>query len=108
MCEGIGPRFAGVEEALGQVLFPALLGEPGTEPTLQHQRLRRIGAKEGGVGIRDPTATAERCHTASVECTSLLVKSLLGEARWSLYDHAVCSSRGRLAGARRAQGRGGH
>ena len=100
MVAGVGEKFAPIEEAISDTFFPALAGGADGELTEQHQRLRRIGAKEGGLGIRSPLETAERCHRTSSRCTSVLVGSLLGRCEWSLEEHMEKAALGRKAGVR--------
>lgn len=100
MCAGVGPRFAPVEEAIASTFFPQLTGGDADELTEHHQRLRSIGAKAGGVGIRNPVHTADRCNATSVACTRVLVDALLKRGEWSLDRHMKCARNGRLRGVR--------
>ena len=92
MVEGIGPKFEPVEAAIASRFFPALLGSDD-DIAPWHQKLRSIGAKEGGLGLRNPVVTAPRCRELSRKCTDLLVMSILDGREFSL-ERYMESARG--------------
>jgi hypothetical protein len=65
--------FAPVEEALQKVFLPALFQEPEVGE-LRH--LLSLAVSQAGVGISNPTLTADDAHRTSVACTSHLSTTL--------------------------------
>ena len=68
--------FEPVENALRNHFVPALLGD-GNEVEHDLRILTSLGVKQAGVGIADPTATADACFAASEAATMALTKALL-------------------------------
>jgi len=94
----IGPAFAPVEDAISTHFLPALIGKDPDTPTPPDLRqLLSLPVKFAGIGVTDPTASADNHHHTSTDCTSLLTKSLLGQTAFSLTDHKSTMRQGRSA-----------
>ena len=94
----IGPAFAPVENAISSCFLPALLGkDPDTPTPTDLRKLLSLPVKFSGIGVPDPTASADNHHATSTECTSLLTTSLLGQTTFCLADHKSTMSQGRSA-----------
>jgi len=93
---GTGPAFAPVESALRDLFLPALLGASPSAPldeTIRHQSC--LSTKFAGLGVPDPTQTADECHMASVRGTAVLAASLLRGVKLDAGAHSAQVSNGR-------------
>ncbi len=66
-----------VERALRKELLPAFLGVDECDVSNSFRELLALAIKRGGMGIRNPMATAEEFYDTSVSCTSYLVETLI-------------------------------
>jgi hypothetical protein len=94
---GIGDRFAEVEEAQTKDFLPALLGESGPVPD-SLRTLAGLGTDSAGIGLPDPSSTADRNHAASVESAAVLTASLLEGAHLDQALHRSQAAKGRILG----------
>eukprot|EP00978_Attheya_sp_CCMP212_P031803 scaffold121609_cov39-Attheya_sp.AAC.1 len=92
-----GGEFSKVEAALTEVFLPALFGE--TTPTCSH--LRKVTALpvkvSGGLSIPNAKYSATKIFSMLVDCCSLLVNVIMGQATWSHLDHKVTLKQAREA-----------
>ena len=72
---GIGHLFASVEKALAEDFLPALLGA-SVEEVAKMRALLALPVKFAGLGVPDPTKTADGCYMASRGCTKVLADSI--------------------------------
>ena len=94
----IGSAFAPVEDAISSCFLPALLGkDPDTPTPTDLRKLLSLPVKFSGIGVPDPTASADNHNATSTECTSLLTTSLLGQTTFNLADHKSTMKQGRSA-----------
>ncbi|KAL7461468.1 hypothetical protein ACHAXS_001898, partial [Conticribra weissflogii] len=85
---GIAQALAPVEAAIRSDFLPALFG--GTTPMSIDDDFRRLlghSVKMGGIGIRDPTKTADRLFEASKEATAHLAANLAVNAEFAVETH---------------------
>jgi hypothetical protein len=72
----LGHEFAPVEKAMRDVFLPALLGDP-LPATDRIRDQASLSTKFAGLGLPNPTETAEANYMASQMSTSVLAKSLI-------------------------------
>jgi hypothetical protein len=72
----ITQAFAPLESAITHIFLPALLNSTVEEAT-KLRPLIALPVRKGGLGILDPTTTAEHCYSASTAATSPLTESLI-------------------------------
>jgi hypothetical protein len=82
---GVAERFRPIEEALAGTFLPALLATAAADVAPLRDQFA-LSVRHAGMGIPDPTQTAERCFASSEDCASTLTASLL--ARETLDTHA--------------------
>ena len=92
---GIGDAFGPVEEAICKDFLPKLFGVESITDDLR--ALTCFSVKRTGLGIPDPTTTAERCHDTSAETCEVLTASMVEGVGLSWTDHRKCA---RTAAAR--------
>ena len=92
---GVGAYFALVEEALREVLLPALLW--GLTEGLPRRENTRLPVKQAGLAIPDPLLTAPENWTASCIIKGHLVLALRGQTIIRTADHTACLRGRRLA-----------
>ena len=80
-------KFIPLEEALVDKFIPQLFG---VEVTLDDRQLFELPVRNAGLGISNPTSTAEVVHKTSVQCTKLLVNSLCGKGTFDIRAHVDC------------------
>lgn len=68
--------FGPIEDVFAGTFLPSLLAEDRPGITSLRSQLT-LPVRQTGLGVPDPTATADHCYTASKACTSLLTASLL-------------------------------
>ena len=66
---GVGPLFQPLEDAIRNKLLPELCGRQVSD---SERRLMALPYRYGGLGVLDPTQTAEREYSASIRITSSL------------------------------------
>ncbi len=79
-----GAAFQPVEDAIRTVFLPALL--QATEAECQRE-LSTVSVSQAGLGLPDPTQSAEACFAASEACTGHLVASLREGTPLSANEH---------------------
>ena len=72
---GSGSLYAPIEKAITKVFLPAVLGQATIGQTMRKQTA--LAVKRAGLGIPNPTTTTGDNYSASVNCSKLLVESLL-------------------------------
>jgi len=87
---GVGPHLQPIEDAIHQVLIPALLTMPPEQVAPDFRRLLANSVKKGGLGLRNPVASADRLYQASKEATAVLVKSLREGGELDSVEHRQC------------------
>lgn len=91
-----GEAFAPLEQTIRERFLPALVGEKDA-PGEALRLLTRLGVKSAGLGILDPTLTAETNHASSLALTNLATDSLLSSAPLSVATHQSHARERRLA-----------
>ena len=71
----VAESFAPIEEALAEGFLPALLKE-SVEGVAKLRELLALPVRMAGLGVPNPTVTADACYRASLSCTETLTKSL--------------------------------
>ena len=85
--DGIQDSFAPIEDAISSTFLPALLNAPPDQPTSLRDLLA-LPVKYGGIGLVNPTTTAERHHHRSTTCTSVLADAIISNNdEWVYLDH---------------------
>ena len=72
---GSGSLYAPIENEITKDFLPALLGQATIGQTMRNQTA--LAVKQAGLGIPNPTTTMEDNSSASINCSELLVESLL-------------------------------
>ena len=101
---GISEKFAPVEKALAEEFLPALLGAT-VEEIAEQRDLLALPVKFAGLGIPDPTKTAEGCFLASQSCTKVLADSIQSGADLDTmeYCRSVKEARREVVNSRKAK-----
>ena len=81
---GSGASFQPIEDALRDVFIPALLQGA---PAKTQRELTSPAVRHAGLGIPDPTSTAEANYTTSVACATLLTRSLRARKNLDAHQH---------------------
>jgi hypothetical protein len=89
-----GPSFAPLEDALADFFLPSLLQEAAS-PDATFRELLALPVRRAGLGVPDPQLTADRCHTASLACTSMLARTLRTRRDLDVNAHAADASKHR-------------
>ena len=75
-----------IEEALEEAFIPALFGE--SDPAIARLRIQlSLAVKKAGLGIPNPTLTAQQNHSASKQVTASLTTSLLERSELNTSDY---------------------
>ena len=82
---GCGPWFAPVEQALTERFLPSLLKIP--KVTTEQRQLYALPVKFGGLGLPDPTSTADATFATSRAATEHLGEAIRGRHKLCLPDH---------------------
>jgi hypothetical protein len=83
---GCGAAFQPIEDALRDVFIPALLqGDPAETQREQTS----LAVRHAGLGIPDPTSTAEANYSTSVACARLLTRSLRAGRNLDAHQHSA-------------------
>jgi hypothetical protein len=91
---GVADRFGPIEEALAGTFIPALLATEAAEvATLRAQFA--LSVRHAGMGIPDPTQTAERCFASWEDCASTLTASLLARDTLDTNAYVIDAARRR-------------
>jgi hypothetical protein len=90
---GCGLWFAPIEEALTERFLPTLLQVPQISPELR--RLYALPVKFGGLGIPDPTRTADAAFATSQAATEHLCDAIRGFVPLRLPDHQAAMRQAR-------------
>ena len=93
---GTGKYFGPVERAIRDVFLPNLFGETAISDELREATT--LGVKCTGLGLPDPTTTAERCFEVSRKSCGVLTESLLDGDTLSWADHRKCTRDAARAG----------
>ena len=72
---GSGSLYTPIEKVITEDFLPALLGQATTGQTMRNQTA--LAVKRAGLGIPNPTTTTGENYSASIDCSELLVESLL-------------------------------
>ena len=98
----VGLRFAPLESALAEIFLPALFGA-SVEEIAKMRNILALPVKFAGLGIPDPSNSAEVCYLASKSCTSELSVSILGGGALdvSAYGKSVKNERREIVKARK-------
>ena len=72
---GSGNLYAPIEKAITEDFLPALLGQANIGQTIRDQTA--LAVKRAGLGIPNPTTTTGDNYSASIDCSKLLVESVL-------------------------------
>ena len=90
---GCGPWFEPVEQALSVRFLPALLRLERVSPEMR--QLFALPVKFGGLGLPDPTRTADDAYATSCAATAHLREAIKGLLPLRLPDHQAAISRAR-------------
>ena len=82
---GCGPWFAPIEQALSERFLPALLRQERVSPAMR--QLYALPVKFGGLGLPDPTRTADAAYATSCAATTHLCEAIRGVRPLRLPDH---------------------
>ena len=74
-----------VEAAVCSKFLPALLGVQSIDDDFRS--LLSNGVKQAGIGIKDPTTTADALYSSSCSATNLLVEAMLQNSQLDLIEH---------------------
>jgi hypothetical protein len=80
ICPGISDEFHQVEAAVTKSFLPALLGDKTATPAALREVIA-LSVRRAGMGIPDPSRTADRQYSASKEVTAQLTASLVKRER---------------------------
>ena len=83
---GCGAAFQPIEDALRDVFIPALLQGA---PAETQRELTSLAVRHAGLGIPDPTCTAEANYSTSVACARLLARSLRAGRNLDAHQHSA-------------------
>ena len=93
--DGIVDEFGPIEQALSATFLPSLLEASPDQPA-SLRALMALPIKFGGAGLPNPTVTADRHHTTSSSCTSVLSEAILrNTAEWTYMDHSRMMTEGK-------------
>ena len=90
---GCGPWFAPIEQALVERFLPALLRLEHVSPELR--QLYALPVKFGGLGLPDPTCTADAAYATSCAATAHLCEAIRGVQPLRLPEHQEVMRRAR-------------
>lgn len=76
--------FLQLEEALRNTFLPAMFGGPISH---EERALFSLPANKGGIGIRDPTTTADLLYNTSRNCTTAIQESIQHKGAYKRSDH---------------------
>ena len=79
--KGLSP----VEAAIHLKFLPALLGVVSIDDDFRS--LLSNGVKQAGIGIKDPTTTADDLYSSSCSAMNLLVEAMLQKSQLDLIEH---------------------
>ena len=82
--ESAGTEYQDLEEATTVHSIPAILGWTVTEA---ERSMISLPVREGGLGISNPTKTAEVNYKTAKASTQHLAKALLGQEKWNPVQH---------------------
>ena len=83
----IGHLFTPLEDAIREKLIPALIGRKISD---LERRIFALPVRHGGIGISNPTTTAEIEYNISATITDDLTKTIIAQAKdFSNFDHAL-------------------
>ena len=74
-----------IEAAICSKFLPALLGVDSIDDDFRS--LLCNGVKQAGIGIKDPTTTADALYSSSCSATNLLVEAMLQNSQLDLIEH---------------------
>ena len=87
---GIAPLLEPIETAIREELLPALFDVPADKIGGEFRETLGLSVRNGGIGVRNPIATADRAYSTSRAASSFVVATLLGHAVFHPVDHAKC------------------
>ena len=83
----IGHLFAPLEEAIRERLIPVLVGRKISD---HERRILALPVRLGGIGISNPTTTAEMEYNISASITEDLTNTIIAQAKdFTNFDHAL-------------------
>ena len=74
--EGISSLFTPLEDAIRSSLIPAILGHGIND---DERNILALPLRYGGIGIQNPTTTADREYAASIKITEQLTELIINQ-----------------------------
>ena len=88
-----GKLYAPLEAVIAEEFLPALLN--GQRPTAEERELYSMPVKYGGLGISDPTVTADSAFATSRAASDHLAAAIKGEGEFNIAQHQQCGREAR-------------
>jgi hypothetical protein len=81
-----GELFAPLETEIKDKFLPAIFGNEVTETD---RTLFSLPAREGGIGVKNPAATATASYETSHQASEVLINTIKGQREFNSEDHRI-------------------